>query len=182
MRHDAMLDAGQLRAGSDDSATSDGLGQRQLLREVLRLRQQLARVAQSAAVAQAYRLTVQVAQVLEPVWSIAGPDPGVAGVGYLRRFGAADLSGDAAGSNAGVAAKAASVFGSIDLVAPSVGEVWRSLSRPAEALWDSVQGSGCAVHPGSAPARPTVTATVRPALSHFRFCLTSGLRREALLV
>src|SRR5689334_11334684 len=99
----------QHNAGRDSSSRAE------LLIELLNLRNQLKQIALSPAVTQAHQLTAQVAQVLEPVWSVvtASPEANTGGVGYLRRYGAPDLNQEAAAINAAVAERAVRVYGSL---------------------------------------------------------------------
>jgi DNA-binding CsgD family transcriptional regulator len=154
------------RGGQRCEMKRDGSDRAEALAELLHLRRQLERVAETPAVGQAHQLTAHVAQILEPVWSIVNPSHGVGGVGFIRRYGVPDPA--AAAINAAVTEQAVNIYGSLDLVAPSTRDVWRSLARPAEALWHSVQDKPCRPPEGGRSeferSVMTVTPTVRPML------------------
>lgn len=128
--------------GQQHASRPDGSGSAELVTEMLNLRRPLDQIASLPAVAQAHRLTAQVALVLEPVWSVVNTSgaAGTSGIGYLRRYGSPDPNQEAAAINAAVAKRAVRAYGSLDLVAPATRDVWQALARPAEALWCSVQG------------------------------------------
>lgn len=155
--------------GQQHASRPDGSGSAELVTEMLNLRRPLDQIASLPAVAQAHRLTAQVALVLEPVWSVVNTSgaAGTSGIGYLRRYGSPDPNQEAAAINAAVAKRAVRAYGSLDLVAPATRDVWQALARPAEALWCSVQGKNRQFSQGGTTSGGTVTSvtpTVRPAL------------------
>ena len=126
----------------------------QFLRDLLWLRHQLDSIAGTPAVTGAWRLAADVMPVLEPVWDIVGfTSTQVEAVGFLREYGKLSVTPEA-GVNVAVAHHAVSIFGALELTAPSRREVWDALERPAQALINSVDiGSDELGQPGSLQAR-----------------------------
>lgn len=143
------------------------LDELELLEELLWLREQLEALAASPVVTGAHRLTADVAPVLEPVWSIiTDNDAAIDGVGFLRQFGIGCATREATRTNVAVATRAVQRYGSLELTAPSMREVWNALARPAHTPLESVRSStevdastGC-LKPGAG----TIAPTVRPML------------------
>jgi hypothetical protein len=92
MQDVATRSAVQSMNGQQRGAGRNGSSRAEILIELLNLRDQLEQIALTPAVTQAHRLTAQVAQVLEPVWSVvtASAEANTDGVGYLRRYGVLD--------------------------------------------------------------------------------------------
>ncbi|MGH3776992.1 MAG: sigma factor-like helix-turn-helix DNA-binding protein [Pseudonocardiaceae bacterium] len=136
----------------------------ELVDDLLSLRQQLAVVTASPAVATAHQLLAEVSLVLEPVWSVlAAPDEST-GVGFLRRLG--HTTAEVEALNTAVVCQAAQTYQTLNLVAPTMRDVWRSLARPAAALVASVRSRPRqqSPKPDDQPTVGTLGATVRPML------------------
>lgn len=157
--------------GQQRKPTSDG---EKMIHDLLGLRQQLAAIAGTPAVTGSWRLAEDVMPVLEPLWDIVGMAAAdIEAVGFLRHYGRLGVS-PGAGVNATVTEHAALAFGALDLTAPSRREVWEALSRPAQALINSVDISVEEIgQPGSLRARfgPQLSAGL----------LTEWLREEEVV-
>lgn len=167
-----------LGSGRNRRRASDEADARSALEELLTLRRQLETVAGSPGVRAAHRLTSEVAEVLEPVWTVLAAADASGGVGYLRSLCASSPDQVRAALNEGVARTAIAKFGSINLVEPAVRDVWRSLARPSTALLESVRSDKpkCS---DTADSIDRLEVTVRP---HLPSLLLGGWTNDAQVV
>jgi hypothetical protein len=136
----------------------------ELAADLLSLREQLTVATTSPAITTAHQLTAEVSLVVEPVWSVLAALDESAGVGFLRRLGHATAEVDAL--NTAVVRQAVQTYQRINLVGPTMGDVWHSLARPAAALVASVRSRPRRPfrRPDDQPVVGTLAATVRPVL------------------
>jgi hypothetical protein len=136
----------------------------ELVGELLSLRQQLAMVTASPAVAMAHQVVAEVSSVVEPVWSVLAALDESTGVGFLRRLG--NTTAEVEALNTAVMRHAVQSCQTLNLVAPTRRDVWRSLARPAAALVASVRSRPRQQSPGldDQPTVSTLGAAVRPVL------------------
>ncbi len=97
----------------------------ELVGGLLSLRQQLAVVTASPAVVTAHQLTAEVSLVLEPVWSVLATPDESTGVGFLRRLG--NTTAEVEALNTAVVRQAVQTYQTLNLVAPTMRDAWRSL-------------------------------------------------------
>jgi hypothetical protein len=129
------------------------------------LRRQVEILSRSPAVGAAYQMTRQVSSVLEPVWDILDAHDPRSGVGHLRDLGSANMTDEVSALNEAVLVAAVQAYGQLNLVAPSTGAIWRSLSRPSVALIRSVSAQPRQPdQQGTTPAPGVLDVTVRPSL------------------